>query len=125
MNTDRMTHYWAAVISQDRETLKKFFQPDATINWHTSNEQFTLGEFLTANCDYPGNWTGKVTRILDSSEQVITITEIASPDSPERYVVTSIFSFKADLISTLDEYWAEITPAPEWRQALQLGKPIK
>lgn len=72
-----------------------------------SNEQFTLDEFLIANGDYPGNWQGTISRLLKTDSQVITLTDINSPDFKKSYVVPSIFSFKDNKINKLDEYWAE------------------
>lgn len=125
MTEHPLQHYWADIILQDKERLKCHFTADATIKWHTSNEWFTLEEFLIANCDYPGNWRGTVSRIFETDKHVITITDIDSPDSQETFTVTSVFTFQGDKISELDEYWAENGPAPEWRQVLNLGRPIK
>lgn len=80
---------------------------------------------MIANGDYPGNWQGTISRLLKTDSQVITLTDINSPDFKKSYVVTSIFSFKDNKINKLDEYWAENESAPEWRQNLKIGQSIK
>ena len=30
-----------------------YFCEDARIRWHCTNEEFTVGEYIRANCDYP------------------------------------------------------------------------
>ena len=52
--------FWKAVLEQDRAAIKGFFQNTAHVNWHCTNECFTVDEFIQANCEYPGDWDGKV-----------------------------------------------------------------
>ena len=40
-----------AVLAQDENTIRSFFHKDAYVNWHCSNEHFTVDEFIIANCD--------------------------------------------------------------------------
>ena len=47
-----------AVLAQDEDTIRHFFHKDAYVNWHCSNEHFTVHEFIIANCEYPGDWDG-------------------------------------------------------------------
>lgn len=54
--TSFLTRYWADVAAQNAEELQKYFHPEACIRWHDSNEQFTVEEFITANCECPGSW---------------------------------------------------------------------
>jgi len=55
--------FWKAVLEQDRAAIKGFFQSTAYVNWHCTNECFTVDEFIQANCEYPGDWDGKVERV--------------------------------------------------------------
>ena len=55
--------FWKAVLAQEREELSAYFTPDAVIRWHCTNEQFTVDEYIRANCDYPGKWDGTIERI--------------------------------------------------------------
>ena len=41
-----------AVLAQDENTIRSFFHKDAYVNWHCSNEHFTVDEFIIANCEY-------------------------------------------------------------------------
>ena len=34
-----------AVLAQDENTIRSFFHKDAYVNWHCSNEHFTVDEF--------------------------------------------------------------------------------
>lgn len=58
--------------SQNEMVLKKFFHEDACIRWHNTNEQFNVTEFLRANCEYPGDWSGEVERIEKTGNTVTT-----------------------------------------------------
>ena len=40
-----------AVLAQDENTIRSFFHKDAYVNWHCSNEHFTVDEFIIANCE--------------------------------------------------------------------------
>ena len=50
--------FWRAVLAQDEPEIRAYFAPDAYVNWHCTNEHFTVDEFITANCEYPGEWDG-------------------------------------------------------------------
>ena len=52
--------FWKAVIAQDADKIRTFFHPHAYVNWHNTNERFSVEEFIRANCEYPGKWKGKV-----------------------------------------------------------------
>lgn len=60
MDIDR---FFKTVLLQNAEELRKFFQKNAVIKWHCTNEVFTLDEYIKANCEYPGNWNGEIERI--------------------------------------------------------------
>jgi hypothetical protein len=46
-------NFWKAVLTQDEQTLRMYFHEDASVNWHCTNEHFSVDEFLIANCEYP------------------------------------------------------------------------
>ena len=52
--------FWKAVLEQDAVALPAFFTEDAVIRWHCSGEQFTVAEYVRANCEYPGRWAGEM-----------------------------------------------------------------
>lgn len=49
-----IVQYWQAVLAQQPQQMRRFFDPEAAINWHNTGEQFTAEEFIRANCAYPG-----------------------------------------------------------------------
>jgi len=56
--------FWNAILRQDADEIREYFNPDAWVNWHNTNEHFTVEEFIRANCEYPGEWDGKVEQII-------------------------------------------------------------
>ena len=60
---EMVLNFWSSVREQNAEKLKLYFHEDALINWHNTNESFTLEEYIVANCQYPGQWCGQVERI--------------------------------------------------------------
>ena len=117
--------YWSAVLRQDRESLAAFFHRDAWVNWHNTNEHFTVSEFVRANCDYPGVWDGEVERIVEQDNLVITVTYVYNTEQTASCHVVSFLRTKEDKIQSIDEYWGDDGEPPEWRQELHIGSPIK
>jgi hypothetical protein len=114
--------YWGYVADQNEEELKKCFHEDACIRWHNTNEQFNVSEFLRANCDYPGSWSGEVRRIEHLGNVLITVARVWSKE--RSFHVTSFFEMRGDKIKFLDEYWGDDDTAPQWRIDKKIGKPI-
>ena len=71
-----INHFWLAVLNQDRDSIKKFFQDDAYVNWHCTNERFTVDEFIRANCEYPGKWNGEIERVETVGDVTITVDRL-------------------------------------------------
>ena len=117
--------YWSAVLRQDRESLAAFFHRDAWVNWHNTNEHFTVSEFVRANCDYPGVWDGEVERIVEIGDQVITVTRVYDKEKTMSFHAVSFIHMKSDRIQSIDEYWGDDGAVPQWRQELHIGSPIK
>ena len=69
-----------SVLAQDENTLRNFFHKDAYVNWHCSNEHFTVDEFIIANCEYPGDWDGTVERVEMIGDLFITVTKVYPRD---------------------------------------------
>lgn len=117
-------HYWNAVLRQDAEAIRTFFHPDAWINWHNTNEHFTLEEFIRANCEYPGDWNGTVERIITMDTQVITAAHVFSMDGRLSFHVVSFIRVEAGRIRSIDEYWGDDGLPPQWRQEKGIGTAI-
>ncbi len=116
--------YWKAVLTQDEEGMKPFFAPDALVKWHNTNECFSAEEFIRANCAYPGNWDGEIQRVEEMGDLIVTVVRVFSREEPDSLHVTSLIRIEGDKIASLDEYWGEDGPPPQWRQDLRLGRPI-
>ena len=119
----RLTDYWRCVAAQDREALRAFFRPDAVVRWHCTNERFTVEEFLTANCDYPGDWRGEVERFVQAGDTAVTAARVWTGGMS--FHVSSFFLMEGGQIRALDEYWGDDGPPPQWRRDLALGTPIR
>lgn len=65
--------FWEAVIEQKADVLRTFFHKDAYINWHCSNEHFSVEEYIQANCEYPGEWYGMIERTESVGDLTILV----------------------------------------------------
>ena len=122
MNVDR---FWQDVINQNRSSLSSFFCEDAVIRWHCTNEQFTVSEYIQANCDYPGKWKGNIERVEEFDSQMIIVGKVQSDDETVQCHVISFIRLRDDKIMEMDEYWADDGEPPAWRKALKIGMPIR
>ena len=117
--------FWKAVLVQDDKEIRKYFHKDAYINWHCTNEHFNVDEFIIANCEYPGDWDGTVERVETLDDLIITVTNVYPKDKSSFFHVVSFIKMKDDKIVSMDEYWADDGPAPQWRLDKHIGKTIK
>lgn len=116
--------FWDAVIRQDAKTIRPFFAPEAVIRWHCSNECFTVEEFIRANCEYPGSWAAEMERLIDTPDGLVTAMRVWPAEGEASFHVTSFFVLQDSLIVSLDEYWGDDGPAPDWRRQMHIGSPI-
>ena len=121
----KIQEFWKAVLAQDEEEIRSYFQKNASVNWHCTNEHFTLYEYILANCRYPGQWDGVVERIETAGDRIITVARIYPKDRSMSFHVTSFIQTENDKIVSLDEYYADDTPPPQWRQEMRIGTPIQ
>ena len=117
--------FFQAVISQDKGALKTFFHPDAAVKWHTSNECFTAGEYIHANCVYPGEWDGEIERCECFGDLAVIAARVFPKDGSASFHVVSFIRIRDDKIIGMDEYWADDAPPPAWRREMHIGKPIR
>lgn len=117
--------FWRDVLAQDRDAIREYFCDDAYVNWHCTNERFTVEEFIRANCKYPGEWDGAVERIENAGDTAITVTHVYPKDRSLSFHVISFIRVRHDKIISVDEYWADDGAAPEWQQEMHIGQPIK
>jgi len=122
---DLVREFWREVVAQNEVSLRSHFSPDAIINWHNTNERFSVDEFIIANCEYPGKWHGQVERIeVVSDDLVITVARAWAADEGSSYHAVSFFKFDGAKIVQLDEYWGDDGPPPQWRLDKQIGRRI-
>lgn len=116
--------FWNDVAAQEENRLKQYFAPGAYIRWNDTNEQFTVDEFIRANCEYPGIWYGEVERIEGFERLYISVARVWEDDGASFHAI-SFFEFDGDQIAVLNEYWGEDGPAPQWRLDKHIGTAIK
>lgn len=116
--------YWEVTAKQDADEIKVFFHENAWVNWHNTNEQFTLEEYIRANCEYPGRWNAQVERIERIDDLVISVVRVYSQEEKQSCHVTSFMRLKDNKIVSLDEYWGDDGIAPQWRLEKKIGRMI-
>ena len=114
-----------AVIEQNEDEIRRYFHPDAYINWHCTNEHFTVDEFIIANCEYPGKWEGEVERVEEKGNLIIAVTNVYPKDRSSSFHAVSFIKTEDDKIISIDEYWADDSLPPQWRLNKNIGKNIK
>ena len=117
--------FWKAVLAQDAEAIRSCFHENAYINWHCSNEHFTVEEFIIANCEYPGDWDGTVERVEAVGDLYITAVKVYPKDRSASFHVVSFIRVAEQKILSMDEYWADDGPAPQWRLDKHIGTAIE
>ncbi len=123
MNKDKIREYWEYTISQNAEKMREFFDKEAVINWHNTNERFTVEEYIKVNCAYPDKWYGEVERIEELGELIITVARVHNNETSFRAV--SFIKIKNDKIICVDEYWGEDRNVPKWRVDMRIGTKIE
>ena len=117
--------YWQAVLDQDAEAMRAFLDPEATVRWPNTNEQFTAEEFIRANCAYPNDWTGEVEMLRENGDVTITVTHVRAADMPLSFHAISFFTVREERIAAVEEYWSDDGEAPKWRRDMKIGRPIR
>lgn len=117
--------FWRDVAKQNESALKNYFTADAYILWNDTNEEFSVEEYIIANCEYPGEWCGEVERLELMNDLAITVTRVWLSDNSASFHVVSFFEFQEDKIAVLSEYWGEDGIVPQWRLDKHIGRPIK
>ena len=117
--------FWKDVLEQNADAIRDYFDKNAYINWHCTNEHFNVDEFIIANCEYPGRWDGEVERVEIINDIFITVTHVYSMNRTLSFHVTSFIKVVDDKIVGIDEYWADDDAPPEWRSDKHIGKAIK
>ena len=117
--------FWEAVIEQKAGVLRTFFHKDAYINWHCSNEHFSVEEYIQANCEYPGEWYGMIERTESVGDLTILVGNILSKDKSLSLHVVSFIRTRDNKIISMDEYYGDDGLPPQWRIEKNIGIPIR
>lgn len=120
-----INRFWRDVLAQDRDAIREYFASDAWVNWHCTNERFTVEEYIQANCDYPGDWDGEIERMERTGDLIVTAVRVFPKDKSASFHVVSFIRVEDEQIRSMDEYWADDGDAPQWRRELKIGKPIR
>lgn len=120
-----INEYWKAALAQDANKMKDYFNENAYINWHNTNEHFTVDQFIRANCEYPDSWDGEVERIEEIGDVIITATHVYAKNKPLSFHVVSFIKVTDDKISSIDEYWGDDGLPPQWRLDKHIGTTLK
>ncbi len=122
MDKEKIKEYWNYTISQNAEKMREFFNEDAVINWHNTNEKFTVNEYIKLNCEYPDKWYGEVERIEEIGELIITVIRVYNNEVS--FHAVSFIKIKNNKIICIDEYWGDDGSIPEWRIKMNIGQKI-
>lgn len=117
--------FWDAVLRQDAERMRAYFWDNAYVNWHCTNERFTVEEYVRANCEYPGDWDGVIERTETIGDLTVTAVNVYAKDRSVSFHVVSFLKIEEDRIRFLDEYWGDDGVPPRWRQEMNIGVPIR
>ncbi len=117
--------FWDAVLRQDAERMRAYFWDNAYVNWHCTNERFTVEEYIRANCEYPGDWDGVIERTETIGDLTVTAVNVYAKDRSVSFHVVSFLKIEEDRIRFLDEYWGDDGAPPRWRQEMNIGVPIR
>ncbi len=112
--------FWKDVLEQKADAIREYFDRNAYINWHCTNEHFTVDEFIIANCEYPGSWNGEVERVEKTGDLFVTVTHVYSLNRELSFHVTSFIKVVDGKITAIDEYWADDGSAPEWLSLIHI-----
>lgn len=117
--------FYEAILNQSALEIKKFFNEDAYIDWHNTNERFTVDEFIKVNCTYPDKWGGEVERVEQIGNLIIAVAKVINVLDKSSFYVNSFILLENGKISKLDEYWGDNGKIPQWRMIKNIGVKIK
>lgn len=117
--------FYDTILNQNALEIKKFFNEDAYIDWHNTNERFTVDEFIEVNCTYPDKWGGEVERVEQIGNLLIAVAKVINVFDKSSFYVNSFILLENDKIVKLDEYWGDNGEIPQWRMIKNIGVKIK
>lgn len=64
-------------------------------------------------------------QIVITDDQIITATYVFTKDDKLHFHVVSFIRVAGGKIVSIDEYWGDDGPPPQWRQDMRIGTKIK
>lgn len=123
---EKVISLWDDMDKQNWNNISTYFDKNAVINWHNTNESFNVNEFIMANREYPGDWKIEIERLECIKNLVISVVKIQlQNDNNISFHASSFFEFNDNKIKLLNEYWGNDEKAPQWRIDKKIGKKIK
>ena len=113
---------WDDMHHRRWENLRRYFAEDAVIDWHDTGERFSVDDFVNVNGEYPGQWAITVEKLHAAGDTVVSAVKVT--DGESTFFAASFFTFAADKIVHLDEYWSEASSPPRWRLDRKWGTRI-
>ena len=96
--------FWKAVLAQDEEEIRKYFHKDAYVNWHCTNEHFTVDEYIIANCAESEPYiTADYRRMLENTGQLVNGMRIILSLFPNAKGIFAVEDNKKDCIEKLNK----------------------
>ncbi|PJI08996.1 MULTISPECIES: nuclear transport factor 2 family protein [Clostridium] len=123
---EKVISLWNDIDKQNWDNISTYFEKDAVVNWHNTNESFNVNEFILANREYPGDWKIEIERLECIKNLVISVVKVQlQNDNNISFHASSFFEFNDNKIKLLNEYWGNDEKAPQWRIDKKIGKKIK
>ena len=104
--------FYDSILNQNASEIKNFFNEDAYIDWHNTNERFTVDEFIEVNCTYPDKWGGEVERVEQIGNLIIVVAKVINVFDKSSFYVNSFILLENGEI-------------PQWRMIKNIGVKIK
>lgn len=113
-----VSQFWNEMKKANYDSIRQYFQEEATISWPNTKEYFTVEEFIRVNKMYPGEWEIEVCVIEETLDSVFSTVHIKSKSGQTNVYANSQFRFHKGLISLLTEYFSDSADIPSWRRSI-------
>jgi hypothetical protein len=106
---------WARIDAQDWDGLAGLLDPRLTAHYTHTGEDFSPGELVHLNREYPGRWQVNVEDVVGEGARAVSRARVS--DGSQAYHVASFATVHGGLVTELVEVWSESgVPAPADRR---------
>jgi hypothetical protein len=113
-NEDIVTELWTIFDARNYSQVKPLLHDDFVCIWPQSREIIRgANDFIELNENYPGMWSIKVIRTINTGNTVISEIELKFEE--QIIYAVSFFEIEAGKILRVTEYWGDSYEAPQWR----------